>query len=185
MTDATSQTAWTWCDSPVGPLQLHGHAGGLTSLRFLDRPPSGGPIATGWGPAEALLREAVEQLRSYFARRRREFDLPLDPQGTPFQIQVWSALREIPYGETLSYGKLALRLGSGTCPRAVGTANGQNPLAILIPCHRVIGADGSLTGYGGGLDRKRYLLELEGWRSGGPYQLELGLETPPGAGRRV
>ena len=109
-----------------------------------------------------VLRAAVEQLGEYFAGVRREFDLPLAPVGTGFKQRVWSALRDIPYGETVSYGDIARRLGlppGGS--RAVGLANGANPISIIVPCHRVIGADGSLTGYGGGLERKRYLLDLE------------------------
>jgi methylated-DNA-[protein]-cysteine S-methyltransferase len=104
----------------------------------------------------------VAQLGEYFAGARRSFRLQLEPQGTPFQLSVWRALREIPYGETLSYGGLARRLGHANGARAVGLANGSNPLPIIVPCHRVIGADGSLTGFGGGLYIKRALLALEG-----------------------
>ena len=112
--------------------------------------------------AIAPFPEARAQLEDYFAGRRRTFDLPLAPVGTPFQRRVWEALREIPYGETVSYGVLAARLGQPGAGRAVGLANGQNPISIVIPCHRVIGAGGALTGYGGGLERKRWLLALEG-----------------------
>jgi methylated-DNA-[protein]-cysteine S-methyltransferase len=108
-----------------------------------------------------LLREAERQLRAYFAGELRQFDLPLDPQGTPFQQQVWAALREIPYGEVRSYGQIAAAIGNPKACRAVGMANHRNPLPILIPCHRVCGSDGSLTGYGGGIERKKWLLELE------------------------
>jgi methylated-DNA-[protein]-cysteine S-methyltransferase len=101
------------------------------------------------------------QLEEYFAGRRRDFDIPVTPTGTPFELAVWQALVEIRHGETLSYGELASRIGHPGAPRAVGVANARNPIAVIIPCHRVIGADGSLTGYGGGLDRKRLLLELE------------------------
>jgi methylated-DNA-[protein]-cysteine S-methyltransferase len=101
-------------------------------------------------------------LEEYFARARTTFDLPLDPSGTAFQRRVWDALRAIPYGATTSYGELARRLGDPRATRAVGTANGQNPIPIIVPCHRVIGAHGELTGFGGGLDRKRWLLEHEG-----------------------
>jgi methylated-DNA-[protein]-cysteine S-methyltransferase len=106
------------------------------------------------------------QLAEYFAGRRRDFDLPLAPAGTPFQQRVWQALRAIPYGRTESYGALAARLGQPGAGRAVGLANGQNPIAIVIPCHRVIGAGGALTGYGGGLERKRWLLALEASAAG-------------------
>jgi methylated-DNA-[protein]-cysteine S-methyltransferase len=105
--------------------------------------------------------EAEAQLRSYFAGERTTFDLPLAPRGTPFQLRVWEALREIPYGETATYGELAAAVGKPSAVRAVGAANGSNPIAVIVPCHRVIGADGTLTGYGGGLERKRILLDLE------------------------
>ena len=101
------------------------------------------------------------QLADYFDGRRTGFDLPLAMQGTPFQLRVWRALQDIPYGETISYGEQARRIGRPADPRAVGQANGRNPIAVIVPCHRVIGADGSLTGYGGGVERKRQLLELE------------------------
>jgi methylated-DNA-[protein]-cysteine S-methyltransferase len=107
-------------------------------------------------------REAVRQLEQYFAGARREFTVPLSPQGTPFQLAVWDELQRIPYGTTITYGELAARLGDPKAIRAVGRANGANPIWIIIPCHRVIGADGSLTGYAGGIDVKRALLELEG-----------------------
>jgi len=108
-----------------------------------------------------LLTEAAQQLSDYFAGHRRTFDLPLAPKGTDFQQSVWRALTEIPYGETRSYGEIAKALGNPNASRAVGMANHRNPIPIIIPCHRVIGADGSLTGYGGGLPRKKYLLALE------------------------
>ena len=112
-------------------------------------------------------RSAAEQLDAYFAGERTTFDLPLAPQGSEFQRRVWAALQEIPYGKTESYGDLAARIGSPGAARAVGLANGRNPIGILIPCHRVVGSRGSLTGYGGGLDRKRQLLDLELAVSGG------------------
>lgn len=111
--------------------------------------------------AVAILHQTRTQLAEYFAGTRQTFDVPLDPVGTPFQQRVWLALREIPYGVTISYGTLANRIGNPRAVRAVGLANGRNPISIIVPCHRVIGASGQLTGYGGGLDRKRYLLELE------------------------
>ena len=111
---------------------------------------------------DPLLGEAKRQITSYFGRRRARFELPLDPRGTPFQKRVWKKLLAIPYGKTLAYSELARRLGKPTAFRAVGAANGQNPISVIIPCHRLIGKNGSLTDYGGGLDRKRKLLELEG-----------------------
>ncbi len=128
----------------------------LTALRF-----EGGPAA-GWRHDPGAFARGREQLRAYFARELRVFDLPLRLEGTPFQREVWEALRRIPYGTTTSYGALAASLGRPRAVRAVGAANGQNPIAIIVPCHRVIGADGGLTGFGGGLPRKRALLELEG-----------------------
>jgi methylated-DNA-[protein]-cysteine S-methyltransferase len=112
--------------------------------------------------SDPLLAMAAAQLEEYFTRKRIAFDLPLRPSGTDFQKRVWNALLEIPCGQTTSYGELATRLGDPGASRAVGLANGRNPIAIFIPCHRVIGADGSLTGFGGGLERKRFLLEMEG-----------------------
>jgi methylated-DNA-[protein]-cysteine S-methyltransferase len=111
--------------------------------------------------ATPVLRAAAAQLAEYFAGKRRTFDLPLAPHGTPFQLAVWSALRAIPYGETRNYAELARAIGRPTASRAVGAANGKNPLGIIVPCHRVIGASGALTGYAGGLSAKRWLLELE------------------------
>jgi methylated-DNA-[protein]-cysteine S-methyltransferase len=115
----------------------------------------------GWIETAAPFAEAARQLDAYFAGTLRQFDLPLAPAGTPFQRRVWQGLREIPYGETVSYGELARRIGRPSAVRAVGAANGQNPLAIVIPCHRVIGSDGRLVGYGGGLAAKSALLALE------------------------
>ncbi len=121
------------------------------------------PIEPGeeWRRAEAPLRESIAQLKAYFAGELRRFDLLLAPEGTPFQREVWSALTTIAYGKTVTYGELARRLGRSNASRAVGAANGQNPIPIVIPCHRVIGADGSLTGFGGGVAIKRRLLDLE------------------------
>lgn len=160
--------AWSVLDSPVGELLLTTDGGALTAV-FFDRHRAGGdprPVTarppTGCDDEHPVLAAARGQLTAYFARARREFDLPLAPTGTGFQQRVWAALREIPYGETTSYGDVARRLGLPPgASRAVGVANGSNPISIIIPCHRVIGADGSLTGYGGGLDRKRFLLDLE------------------------
>jgi methylated-DNA-[protein]-cysteine S-methyltransferase len=118
-------------------------------------------IAAGWIHDRGPFDEAIGQLEAYFEGERREFDLPLAPEGTPFQREVWEMLRKIPYGETVSYGELARRLERPGSSRAVGAANGRNPIPIVIPCHRVVGADGSLTGFGGGLEVKRRLLALE------------------------
>jgi methylated-DNA-[protein]-cysteine S-methyltransferase len=146
-------------DSPVGKLTLAGKDGRLMHLRMVDQTYE--PSRDGWEPDDAAFPEAVEQLEAYFAGERTEFDLPLDLVGTAFQRRVWEALLTIPYGETRSYGEIALQIGSPCAFRAVGLANGHNPIGIIVPCHRVIGSNGSLTGYGGGLDRKRALLELE------------------------
>ena len=152
-------------DSPVGPLTLLAEDGALTGLYLEDREPHG---PDGLNRAEAgdeandrVLAEATRQLDEYFAGQRQEFDLPLALRGTVFQRRVWQALRDIPYGETTSYGHLASDIGQPTAARAVGLANGRNPVSIIVPCHRVVGSDGSLTGYGGGLDRKQRLLDLE------------------------
>ncbi len=146
--------------SPVGRLRLAGDEEGLRGISFQDRfRPA--EIAGGSERARTPFREVIVQLEAYFAGELRGFDLTLAPEGTPFQREVWSALLTIPYGETVSYGELARRLGRSKASRAVGAANGRNPIPIIIPCHRVIGADGSLTGFGGGLAIKRRLLELE------------------------
>jgi methylated-DNA-[protein]-cysteine S-methyltransferase len=150
----------TTVESPIGELTLASDGEALTGLYMTDqrhRP----ELPAADGDDDAVLAAAREQLAEYFAGERREFDLPLKPAGTPFQRAVWEALRDIPYGETAGYGELANRLGRPGAARAVGLANGRNPIAIVVPCHRVIGAAGALTGYGGGLERKRYLLELE------------------------
>ncbi|HEX7187332.1 MAG TPA: methylated-DNA--[protein]-cysteine S-methyltransferase [Actinomycetes bacterium] len=149
-------TFTTTVDSPVGQLLLTSDGESLTRLLFAAAPDPD------WSTEPcAVLDRAVAQLAEYFAGERTDFDLPLEPAGTPFQLTVWQALRDIPYAETINYGQLALRVGNAKASRAVGLANGRNPISIVVPCHRVIGADGSLTGYGGGLDRKRTLLDLE------------------------
>lgn len=149
--------------SPIGPLTLVAEAGQLAAL-YLDterhRPDEdslGEPGDAGAAPFAA----AARQLADYFGGQLTEFDLPLAPAGTDFQRRVWAALQTIPYGQTWSYAQLAEKIGRASAVRAVGLANSKNPIAVVIPCHRVIGSDGSLTGYGGGLDRKRFLLDLE------------------------
>jgi methylated-DNA-[protein]-cysteine S-methyltransferase len=146
-------------ESPVGPLTLAGRHGRLMHLRMVDQTYE--PSRDGWAHDDAAFPEVVGQLESYFAGDLLEFDLELDLVGTEFQRRVWKALLTIPYGETRSYGQIAQQIGSPGASRAVGLANGHNPVSIIVPCHRVIGANGSLTGYGGGLDRKKSLLELE------------------------
>ncbi|MDX1884445.1 methylated-DNA--[protein]-cysteine S-methyltransferase [Mycolicibacterium sp. 120270] len=146
-------------DSPVGLLTLAGRDGRLMHLRMVDQTYE--PSHDGWESDDNAFPEAVEQLESYFAGELFDFDLELDMVGTPFQRKVWTALLTIPYGETRSYGEIAAQIGSPGAFRAVGLANGHNPIGIIVPCHRVIGANGSLTGYGGGLDRKRTLLAME------------------------
>jgi methylated-DNA-[protein]-cysteine S-methyltransferase len=151
---------FTTIDSPVGPLRLVADDAGLRQLEFQEgRSP--GPVPPEWHEDRRALTPVVRQLEEYFAGRRKVFDLDLAPEGTEFQRRVWERLLEIPYGETISYGTLALRVGNANASRAVGLANGRNPIAIIIPCHRVIGADGSPVGYGGGLWRKQRLLDLE------------------------
>lgn len=149
--------------SPVGELLIAAGPGGLCHLSFQEGKHPLEP-QPGWRHGGALVEDARAQLREYFARRRRAFDLPLSPSGTPFQLEAWQALLEIPHGETRSYGEQARSIGRPGASRAVGAANGRNPIAIIIPCHRVIGARGELTGFGGGLGVKEYLLDLESAR---------------------
>lgn len=147
-------------DSPVGLLTLAGVGSTLMHLRMVDQTHE--PDRSGWEPADDdAFPEAVEQLSGYFAGELTEFDLDLRLAGTEFQRRVWAALRTIPYGETRSYGQIAEQIGSPGASRAVGLANGRNPIGIIVPCHRVIGSTGGMTGYGGGIDRKRALLALE------------------------
>ncbi len=149
--------------SPIGELLITASDSGLTGVWFPGNEQVAAPRPVdGRRPGSAVLARACEQLGQYFAGTRTTFDIPLDPPGTPFQRRVWDALRTIPYGTTLSYSELARRLGDVRATRAVGAANGKNPIPIIVPCHRVIGANGALTGFGGGLDRKRWLLEHEG-----------------------
>jgi methylated-DNA-[protein]-cysteine S-methyltransferase len=151
---------YRFLDSPAGRLLLARDAAGLRLIHFqYGRRPERPPYD--WQLRDDAFDDVVAQLTEYFAGRRREFALPLAPECTPFQRRVWHALLDIPYGETISYGELASRLGQKSASRAVGLANGSNPIPIVIPCHRVIGANGKLTGYGGGLAIKRQLLTLE------------------------
>jgi methylated-DNA-[protein]-cysteine S-methyltransferase len=147
---------YTTIDSPIGELLLAGDERGLRRLSM-----SPFAIQADWRRDPAMLADVRDQLDQYFAGRRHGFDVPLDLLGNTFELAVWKALRAIPYGQTASYKEVARRIGSPGAARAVGLANGRNPVAVIVPCHRVIGADGSLTGYGGGLERKRFLLELE------------------------
>lgn len=146
-------------DSPVGLLTLAGRDGRLRHLRMVDQTYE--PSHDGWADDGTAFTDAVDQLTAYFAGDLLEFDLQLDLVGTEFQRRVWAALLTIPYGETRSYGEIAREIGSPGASRAVGLANGHNPIGIVVPCHRVIGSNGSLTGYGGGIDRKRQLLDME------------------------
>lgn len=153
---------YTRMDSPLGELTLYGDGEALGGVQT---PPKDGverSIPENWVADAKPFAEVERQLTAYFAGELREFDLPLAPAGTAWQLRVWRALTTIPYGETAGYGELAEELGKPTASRAVGTANGRNPISVIVPCHRIIGADGSLTGYAGGLDRKRKLLNLEG-----------------------
>jgi methylated-DNA-[protein]-cysteine S-methyltransferase len=160
-TGASEPVAWIETTSPIGPLRLTGNGAGLTGLYLSEYRHGPVEFAKQDQLDDPVLLEASRQLQAYFAGERREFDLPLAPYGSDFQRRVWNALLEIPYGETISYLELARRLGDPRAVRAVGSANGRNPISIIIPCHRVIGADGSLVGYGGGLERKRWLLRHE------------------------
>lgn len=169
---ASHTASHTTIDSPLGELTLVAHDGALAGLYFAEharRPPSntfGVRDDTGFAAA-------VEQLGEYFRGARTEFDLPLPlaPRGDAFQLRVWELLRRIPYGQTRTYGQLATELGDSALARAVGAANGRNPISVIVPCHRVVGANGALTGYAGGLARKQFLLDLEGVSTGGQMLL--------------
>ncbi|HWF99888.1 MAG TPA: methylated-DNA--[protein]-cysteine S-methyltransferase [Steroidobacteraceae bacterium] len=161
MNTPAEKSYWHEIDSPIGRLLLAGDGESLVQVCFQSGPRPLRPQG-GWIDDAAPFRAAIAQLGEYFAGRRHTFDLPLAPRGTQFQRRVWRALTGIAYGKTISYGELARRIGQPSASRAVGLANGANPLPIIVPCHRVIGADGSLTGFGGGLPIKRKLLALEG-----------------------
>lgn len=160
MPASEAELAYGYCDSPVGPLLVAGEGGRLHRIVFSTEGREQGPQA-GWRRDESLFAEAFWQLRAYFVGELTRFDLPLRFAGTEFQQRVWRALCDIPFGETTSYGALAARIGRPTSSRAVGGANGANPLPIVVPCHRVIGSDKSLTGFGGGIEIKRFLLAHE------------------------
>jgi methylated-DNA-[protein]-cysteine S-methyltransferase len=164
MTTRTAARMHAVIDSPIGPLTLIAQDGRLVGILMEvtryepDAETLGASVPV---DSEPVLAAAAGQLDAYFRGELTRFDLPLAMDGTRFQRAVWAGLRDIPYGETISYGELARRIGQPSASRAVGLANGKNPVAIVVPCHRVIGADGSLTGYGGGMSRKRFLLGLE------------------------
>jgi methylated-DNA-[protein]-cysteine S-methyltransferase len=151
---------YTSLESPIGELLAVGEGRALCGL-YMQEGRTAVAVRPGWEAADDEFDELRVQLAEYFAGRRQVFELELAMTGSPFQRRVWRALQEIPYGQTVSYGELARRIGVPSASRAVGVANGHNPVSVIVPCHRVIGADGSLTGYGGGLERKRLLLDLE------------------------
>jgi methylated-DNA-[protein]-cysteine S-methyltransferase len=161
----TGTTYWTTIDSPLGPLLLTADDEGITGLHMDGSAHGPTHPRADWVQDASRFAEARHQLEEYFSGDRTEFDLPLRPVGTPFQQRVWAALQTIPYGEIRSYGEIATQISRPGASRAVGLANGRNPIAVIVPCHRVIGASGSLTGYGGGLQRKRLLLDLEARRT--------------------
>lgn len=175
---------WATLDTPAGPLLLVARGGALVQATFGGRdlgdpaPPVPPPDAVHAAWSVGVLAEACAQLQEWFAGTRTRFELPLAPAGTPFQQRVWAALRELPFGETASYADLARRLGDPRATRAVGAANGRNPIAVIVPCHRVVGANGALTGYAGGVARKRWLLRHEaavrGAGADGGFALALG-----------
>jgi methylated-DNA-[protein]-cysteine S-methyltransferase len=171
---AQSTAAMSTMESPIGTLTLTVENEVLTGLHMHDQRHA--PVLS---PAiernDAALAPFVAQLQAYFAGELTAFELPIQLRGTEFQRRVWASLQEIPYGETISYGELARWVGNPKASRAAGLANGRNPVAIVVPCHRVIGADGSLTGYGGGLERKVWLLEHEGARSPAVAQTHLSI----------
>jgi methylated-DNA-[protein]-cysteine S-methyltransferase len=160
MPTRTETLLHTTVDSPIGDLLLLGDRHALRGV-YMQAGRKPVRVSDSWHAADEPFAEARKQLEQYFAGERTAFDLPLAAEGSEFERRVWRALEEIPYGETESYGEVAERIGTPGSARAVGWANGRNPISIVVPCHRVIGANGTLTGYGGGLERKRFLLELE------------------------
>jgi methylated-DNA-[protein]-cysteine S-methyltransferase len=155
-----SAVYYTTFESPVGPLLLAGDSFALRQVSFSSSKCSA-PPRPDWKLDKEPFAEVIRQLQAYFRGELKQFKLPLAMEGTEFQLRVWNALRTIPYGETISYAQLAERIGNPKAVRAVGLANGNNPIPIIVPCHRVIGSDGSLTGFGGGLSTKKKLLDLE------------------------
>jgi methylated-DNA-[protein]-cysteine S-methyltransferase len=155
--------------SPLGPLTFVGSDAGLRAVLWPHERSGRVPLPDGMNeaPEHPVIARAMAQVQEYFAAERHAFDVPLDLHGTAFQVKVWRLLAEIPYGRTVSYGEQAGRLGDARKARAVGAANGRNPVSIVLPCHRVVGADGSLTGFAGGLDAKRYLLAFEARQDAG------------------
>lgn len=151
-------------NTPVGTLLIAGDSAGLKHVAFSKSHHSAPVTRPGadWEPNPKPLKESVKQLKAYFSGKLRAFDLPLAASGTDFQKLVWKALCQVPYGTTASYGEIATAIGKPTASRAVGMANGRNPISIIVPCHRIIGSSGKLVGYGGGLDHKQALLQLEG-----------------------
>ena len=164
-----TQITYTEIDSPIGKLLLYGTNRGLSGI-FMTRQRHFDGKQKSWKRDDARWSSVAKQLHEYFAGKRRDFDIPLDVEGTAFQMKVWAELRKIPFGRTASYADIARAIGKPKAMRAVGMANGRNPVSIVVPCHRVIGADGSLTGYGGGLERKRTLLDLESRAAAGPIK---------------
>ena len=156
------ETVWRDVASPLGPLTALASDAGIRAIAFAGERTERAKLALPRARAHAVLDEAVQQLTRYFDGTLRRFDLPLDLHGTDFQQRVWASVREIPFGQTRTYGELARALGNAGASQAVGAANGKNPVAIAVPCHRVIGASGKLTGYAGGLDKKAFLLRHEG-----------------------
>jgi methylated-DNA-[protein]-cysteine S-methyltransferase len=150
-----TKSCFAYYNSPIGLIEISGTNEGITSLFFVEERRSN-------VTSNVVCAEGVRQLSEYFEGSRQEFDLPLQLSGTEFQRQVWTELTVVPFGQTVSYGDLARSIGKPSAVRAVGAANGQNPVSIVVPCHRVIGSDGGLTGYGGGLERKQWLLKHEG-----------------------
>jgi methylated-DNA-[protein]-cysteine S-methyltransferase len=156
---ATAAPAYAVVPGPIGNLLLTSDGSALTGLHM--DPGEGFTIDPSWEEGDDVLSRTADQLRAYFAGELRQFDLPLALAGTPFQQRVWRELRRVPYGQTISYQELARRVGNPKASRAVGAANGQNPVAVIVPCHRIIASDGTLGGFGGGLERKEWLLNHE------------------------
>lgn len=165
---ATQQIYYSYMESPLGNLLLAGHTGVLLCLGFPDRSVARQP-ESGWLRRNALFAPVKQQIDEYLEGKRTQFDLSIEPQGSDFQRAVWQAMLDIPYGETRSYGELAKVIGRPSASRAVGAAAGRNPIPLIVPCHRVIGSDGGLVGFGGGIPTKKYLLALE--QSSQPFSL--------------